>query len=92
MEKKGRTSEAPDELFSQELDWKALGEATEGMSGADIENIINLTVEEKTIAELEGGGWAPITTEDILATVKKYGRQTDKKRKREELASKPNTV
>ncbi len=80
MDKAKKAATASGELFSAEIDFVQLGQATDGMSQADIANLVNLTLEEKTIAELEGEQWSPITTTDILATAKRFGVLKEQKR------------
>ncbi len=81
MEKAKKAATASGELFSEGIDFAQIGQATEGMSGADLANLVNLTLEEKTMAELEGLEWAPVSTEEMLATAKKLGVIREEKRK-----------
>lgn len=60
----------PDSLFST-LDLNKIGQETNGLSGADLANIVNRTLEEKLEKELEGQTWTPITTDNILDMVYK---------------------
>lgn len=81
MEKAKKAAGASEELFSQEIDLTQLGQVTEGMSGADLANLVNLTLEEKTMAELEGKGWTPVGTGDMLVTARKLGVIKEEKRR-----------
>ena len=81
MEKAKKAAGAGDELFSPEIDMSQLGQITEGMSGADLANLVNLTLEEKTMAELEGQSWTPISAEDIVATAKRLRLLKEEKRR-----------
>lgn len=81
MEKAKKAATAAGELFSENIDLAQIGQATEGMSGADLANLINLTLEDKTIAELEGQAWTPISTDKMLATAKKLGAIKEEKRR-----------
>lgn len=81
MEKAKKAATASGELFSEGIDFAQIGQATEGMSGADLANLVNLTLEEKTMAELEGTAWAPVTTEEMLGTAHKLGMIKEEKRK-----------
>lgn len=80
LEKAKRRSTAPAELFA-DIDLQEVGKATPGMSGADLENLVNSTIVEKTMAELEGQAWAPITTQDLIDAIKKVTHQKEEKRK-----------
>ncbi len=81
MEKAKKAATAAGELFSENIDFAQIGQVTEGMSGADLANLINLTLEDKTMAELEGREWTPISTEEMLATAKKLGMIREEKRR-----------
>lgn len=80
LEKARRRASASDELFA-DIDLQAVGKATPEMSGADLENLINLIIEEKTMAELEGQLWTPISTQDLIYMAKKASHQKEEKRK-----------
>lgn len=55
---------------------------TEGMSGADIENLVNLVIEEKTMAvEEKNIPWEPITTQDLIDVVEMIRKEREQKRK-----------
>lgn len=69
IEKAKTNSTETESLFSNNLDWEQIGRETNGMSGADIANIVNRTLEEKLTKELEGELWTPVNTGDILDTV-----------------------
>lgn len=81
MEKAKKAATAAGELFAEGIDLSQVGQATEGMSGADLANLVNLTLEEKTMAELEGREWTPVSTEEMLATARKLGMIKEEKRK-----------
>lgn len=81
MEKAKKAAKSSENLFSNEIDVTQLGQVAEGMSGADLANLVNLTLEEKTMAELEGQEWIPVSTEDMLLTAKKLGLLKEEKRK-----------
>lgn len=80
MDKAMTRAVLPSELFST-VDLQELAKATKGMSGADISNLINLTIEEKTIKELEGIPWTPITTSELIAMARKLSKQREEKKK-----------
>lgn len=81
MEKAKKAATESGELFVEGIDLAQVGQATEGMSGADLANLVNLTLEEKTMAELEGTAWAPVSTEEMLGTAHKLGVIKEEKRK-----------
>jgi SpoVK/Ycf46/Vps4 family AAA+-type ATPase len=81
MEKARKAASASDELFAEEIDLLEVGQATDGMSGADLANLVNLTLEKKIIEELEGQDWTPITTKDMLETAQKLGIIREEKRR-----------
>lgn len=81
MEKAKKAATASGELFAEGINFEQIGQATEGMSGADLANLVNLTLEEKTMAELEGMEWIPVSTEEILATARKLGVIKEEKRR-----------
>lgn len=81
MEKAKQAATETGELFEEGIDLSQVGQATDGMSGADLANLVNLTLEERTMAELEGREWTPISTEDMLATARKLGMIKDEKRR-----------
>lgn len=80
MKKAAGNAKAPGELYASDLDFDKIGSSTDGMSGADLANLLNLTLEEKTMAELEGKEWTPITTDELLNTAKKLGKIIEEKR------------
>lgn len=66
-------------LISPDLDTRDVAQKLEGASGADIANMVNLALEEKTIAEIkyeeglpDGKPWTPLSADDILAAREKY--------------------
>ncbi len=75
-----RSTESHD-LFSSELDLQKVAESTDGMSGADLANIINLTLETKSFSELEGLRWTPVTNADIERTLVDFKLKQEEKRK-----------
>jgi transitional endoplasmic reticulum ATPase len=77
---KGNASESHD-LFSPNLDTQKIAESTEGMSGADLANIINLTLETKTVLELEGLRWTPISNQDMERTLIEFDLKKKEKNK-----------
>jgi SpoVK/Ycf46/Vps4 family AAA+-type ATPase len=74
MDKAIKASSEPGALFSQNIDFALIGDRTNGMSGADLANLVNLTLESKLTAELEGITWTPITTEELTKMIGKMGR------------------
>lgn len=80
MNKAKKRATAPEELFSEQIDFEDLAQVTEDMSGADLTNLVNLTLEEKTMAELEGTPWTPISTKDLLDMAKKIQVIREEKR------------
>jgi cell division protease FtsH len=81
-QKAEKNKTAPELLFAENVDWNAIGEQTEGMSGADLSNLINLTLEEKINDELEGKEWTAISTEDLTEMI---GKLVQKKENRREM-------
>lgn len=69
------------DLFSTDLDIQRIAESTDGMSGADLANILNLTLESKTVLELEGLRWTPVTNTDIERTLIDFKLKQEEKRK-----------
>jgi SpoVK/Ycf46/Vps4 family AAA+-type ATPase len=59
----------PAEVFAEDLNWDVIGLASDGMSGADLESVVNRTIENKTIREIEGEEWEAITVEDMVQVV-----------------------
>lgn len=70
IEKARRNATLKDELFSHDIDFGHVAQVTEGMCGADLANLINITLENKTMDEVQGRGWAPVTTEDLVQGAK----------------------
>lgn len=69
----------PDNLIADNLDIQDIARKLKEVSGADIEEIINLALQEKVAAEIryeegsEGGRpWTPLSREDILQAQQKY--------------------
>lgn len=81
MEKAKKESQEPDNMFSSNIDLVELGKVTDGMSGADLANLINLTLEDKTMAELQGQVWTPITVDEMTQTAKRLGLLKEERRK-----------
>lgn len=81
MEKAKKAATQAEELFSPDIDLEHLGRVTDGMSGADLANLVNLTLEEKTMAELEGKPWTPVATEEMINTAKRLNMLKEEKRK-----------
>ncbi len=71
MEKAAKESDDPGSLFSKNLDLNKISEVANGMSGADLANLINQTLETKLSQELEGKAWSPIRTDELLDTAYK---------------------
>lgn len=67
-----------------------LGQATDGMSGADLANLIYLVLEDKVMAELEGTEWTPVTTDEMTETAKRFGLLKEEKRIIGFLTNPPN--
>jgi transitional endoplasmic reticulum ATPase len=80
MNKAKMSAEEPDSLFSPDVDLDKLGEVTDDMSGADLANLINLVLEDKVMAELQGEEWVPVTTEDMEKVAKRWGIIKEEKR------------
>ncbi|MBI4130686.1 AAA family ATPase [Candidatus Roizmanbacteria bacterium] len=81
MKKAQERAAGPDELFSPDIDFSKVGKATEGLSGADLANLVNLTLEKKAYAELEGEAWVPVTTEELLGMAKTLGMIAEENRR-----------
>ena len=60
----------------ENIDYKALASKTEHYSGADIEALIDIAIEEKLEASFEDGIPKPIATKDILNACKKHKAST----------------
>ncbi len=60
----------------ENIDYKALASKTENYSGADIEALIDIAIEEKLEASFEDGIPKPIATKDILNACKKHKAST----------------
>jgi SpoVK/Ycf46/Vps4 family AAA+-type ATPase len=73
MEKARENSQTPNDLFSSDIDLSQLSDITEGLSGADLANIINLALEDKITAELRGDTWTPVTAQDMISTANRLG-------------------
>lgn len=58
-----------------------MGQATGGMSGADLANLVNLVLEDKVMTELEGSAWTPVPTEEMVNTAKRLGLLKEEKRR-----------
>jgi len=80
IENIAKASTEPEIMFNKNLDFEQMGNSTDGMNGADIANLINQTLEEKLIKELEGTQWTPTTTQEILDMIPKLGRITKEQR------------
>ncbi len=67
-------------LFLENIDWGKIARETDGLSGADIAEIIRRTLEKK--AKLDGSGQNPdpVSAEDILNQIKKYERISQAKK------------
>lgn len=65
-------------VFAEKLDWGLIGAATNGMSGADLESVVNRTIENKTILEIEGEEWKAITAEDMAQVVDMINKEKAK--------------
>lgn len=86
-------------FLAPDLDITKLVENWEGVSGADLESIVNLASEEKvtaTIRQLEGleGGrpWAPLSAEDLRRAKETYirsSKNTDIDRKKPQIGFRP---
>jgi SpoVK/Ycf46/Vps4 family AAA+-type ATPase len=53
------------------LDFDQLGQSTDGFSGADLQAVVDLAVEEKLREAMKSGKAAPLGTKDLLAALKK---------------------
>jgi len=65
MDRVKMKAKKPDELFSPDIDLTKIAELTQGMSHADLANIVRMAVERKTVAEIKGKEWIPIGTKDL---------------------------
>ncbi len=71
-----------DGLSYEYINHDELIKITEGMSGADIENLVNSVIEEKTMAvEEKDIPWSPITTKDLIDMVGMTRKEREQKRK-----------
>lgn len=80
MKKAQKRASAGGELFASDIKFADLVDGTQGMSGADLANLVNLALEDKTMAELEGKPWVPVTTYDLISTAKRLGILKEEKR------------
>ncbi len=60
----------------ENIDYKKLGEKTAEYSGADIEAIIDIAIEEKLEASFKSGSPLPIRTKDLLSALKRHKAST----------------
>jgi transitional endoplasmic reticulum ATPase len=58
------------------IDCQALAKKTENYSGADIDAIIDIAIEEKIVASFEDGIPKPLETNDLVEAVKKHKAST----------------
>ena len=68
-------------LFSPDLNLLKIAESTNGLSGAELANLINLVLEEKVYQELEGNTWTPTSTEELLSKIQPYKISQEEKRR-----------
>ncbi|MBI2329915.1 ATP-binding protein [Candidatus Daviesbacteria bacterium] len=79
---KGRAEPAYKEtLFDSNIDLNTLALQTNGLSGAELANLISRVFDVKLELELEGRGWHPMTTQDLLSAVPVVKTETQKRRK-----------
>jgi ATP-dependent 26S proteasome regulatory subunit len=71
MENAMKKSSEPDTLFAKDLDFEEISLITNGMSGADLANLVNQVLEEKLTDELNGKAWTPVSTNEIIDTTNK---------------------
>jgi transitional endoplasmic reticulum ATPase len=72
-------STEPESQFSTTLDFNQIARETNGFSGADLANLINRVLKFKLTGELEGKGWTPVTTNDVLDMAYKIGIERTEK-------------
>ncbi|MDI6743630.1 MAG: ATP-binding protein [Smithella sp.] len=81
MERAKGNSTDPNNMFSPDIDLAGIGQVTDGMSGADLANLVNLTLEDKTMAELQGRVWIPTTAAEMIQTAKRLGLLKEERRR-----------
>lgn len=70
-----------DTLFDSNIDLDTVAAQTDGLSGAELENLVNRALENNMDLELEGQGWRPITADQLLQTIPAVKTQTAQKQK-----------
>jgi len=67
-------------LFDPNFDLNIIATQTEGLSGAELENLVNRALENNLDLELEGGSWIPVTAEQLLQAIPAVKTETEQKR------------
>lgn len=67
-------------LFDPNLDLNIIATQTEGLSGAELENLVNRALENNLDLELEGGSWKSVTAEQLLQAIPAVKTETEQKR------------
>lgn len=60
----------------QDIDYRSLAKATKDFSGADLQALVDVTIEDKLTESMKSGKLQPVFTKDLLATTKKIKPST----------------
>lgn len=80
---KAKVKAAPEyknSLFDPNFDLNTVAAQTDGLSGAELENLVNRALENNLDLELEGGNWVPVTADQLLQAVPAVKAETEQKR------------
>lgn len=60
----------------QDIDYRSLAKSTKDFSGADLQALVDVTIEDKLTESMKSGKLHPVLTKDLLATTKKIKPST----------------